>query len=118
MLIKALGSQQETGGQGKSSWKWGQGGSDGGTRSSTTTAQSLSQALLAGVVFWSEGNVICTCGARKQRETRRGVFIPPPDGAQRHLRLGAWVPELAAFCCQQMQALDLLCPPLLWDNVV
>lgn len=108
MLIRALGSQQETGGQGKSSWKGGQGGGDGGTQSSAITALSLSQELLAGVVFCSEGNVIsCICGARKQRETRRGAFIPPPDG---HPRLGAWVPELAALCSQQMQALDLLCP--------
>lgn len=106
MLIRALGSQQETRGQGKSSWKGGQGGSDGGTQSSATTVLSLSQELLAGV-FCSEGNGIRICGARKQRETRRGVLIPPPDG---HPRLGAWVPELAALCCQQMQALDLLCP--------
>lgn len=88
MLIRALGSQQETGGQGKSSWKGGQGGSDGGTRSSATAVLSLSQVLLAGVVFCSEGNVIsCICGARKQRETRRGVLIPPPD---RHSGTVGW----------------------------
>lgn len=80
---------------------------------------SLPQVLLAGIVFWSEGNVIPSiCGARKQRETRRGVFIPSPDGHSGPLGWGlgslSWLCSAASKCRLRI----CFVPLLLWDNLV